>query len=190
MSAPFGNTKYSEFDPGDSGLVGTSLLKAGNQLFTKYIDGIIAFNAANGANPLPIGDANNDSDTSLRTNSFIILARKEWNVTTKKYELIFSENIEPYVNWTTPTTGNLEGMTTLSEACYAVAVAIKKAYDLLQPNAFVADPSGLASVTDSLDGSIPVSVQYLMISKIDPVTGDTVFAVNDLLTILDSQQGV
>lgn len=190
MAAPFGNTKYSEFVSGDSGIIGTSLLKAGNQLFTRYINGIIAFNAANAANPLPVGDANNDSDSSLRTNSFVLLARMEWNAVANDFQLVFSENIEPYVNWTTPTSGNLEGCTTLSRACYLVAVAIKQAYDLLQPNAFVADPSGLASVTQALDGSIPCNIQYLMVESIDPTTGDTVFAVNDLLTILDAQQGV
>jgi hypothetical protein len=190
MAAPFGNTKYSEFVAGDSGIVGTSLLKAANQLFTKLGNGIVAYNAANAALPLPLADTNNDPESSLRTNTFTLLASKVYNVTTKKFDTVFAEYIEPYVSWTTPTTGNLEGCTTLSEACYLVAMAIKQAYDLLQPNAFVADPSGLASITDSTDGSIPISIQYLMVENIDPVTGDTVFSVNDLLELLDRQEGV
>jgi hypothetical protein len=190
MTAPFGNTKYSEFDPGDSGLLGTSLLKAANQLFTKYGNAVVAYNAANGALPLPLVDTNNDPESSLRTNTLTLLARKLYNVTSKKFETVFATYVEPYASWTTPTTGNLEGCTTLAEACYLVAMAIKQAYDLLQPNAFVADPSGLASITDATDGQIPISIQYLMVESIDPITGNTIFAVNDLLELLDRQEGV
>jgi hypothetical protein len=190
MSAPFGNVKYSEFVPGDSGILGTSLLKAANQLFTKFGNAVVAYNAANGALPLPLADTNNDPESSLRTNTFTLLARKVYNPATAKFDTVFATYIEPYSNWVTPTTGNLAGCTTLSEACYLVSMAIKQAYDLLQPNAFVADPSGLASITDATDGQIPIAIQYLMVESIDPATGDTVFAVNDLLELLDRQEGV
>ena len=190
MPAPFGNVKYSEFDPGDSGIIGASLLKAANQLFTRYGNSVVAYNAANGALPLPLVDTNNDPESSLRTNTLSLLARKVYNVVSKKFEIEFATYVEPYTTWVVPTTGNLEGCTSLAEACFLVAMAIKQAYDLLQPNAFVADPSGLASITDASDGVIPISIQYLMVESIDPLTGDTRFAVNDLLELLDRQEGV
>jgi hypothetical protein len=190
MSAAFGNVKYSEFDPGDSGLVGTSLLSATNQAITKYGKALVAYNAANAALPLPLVDTLNDPEASLRTNTFTLLASKVYSTTTKKFENVFATYVEPYSTWVTPTTGDLEGVTTLAEACHLLVHACKLAYDLLQPNIFLADPSGLVSIADNSDGGIEHSLQYLMIESLDATTGDTIYKINDLLTIVDEQQGV
>ncbi|WP_373545031.1 hypothetical protein [Chamaesiphon sp.] len=190
MAAAFGNTKYSEFDGGDSILVGTSLLSATNQAITRYGKALVSYNAANAALPLPLLDTLNDPEASLRTNTFTLLATKSYNVATSKFESMFATYVEPYANWVVPTTGNLAGCPSLAEAVHLLVHACKLAYDLLQPNIFLADPSGLVSITDNSDGGIEHSLQYLMIENLDPITGETTYKINDLLTIVDEQQGV
>jgi hypothetical protein len=192
MAPAFGELKYSTVDVGDAvGIVGTSLLSVTNQLITKYGRAVIAYNASNPALPLPLLDTNNDPETSLRTNTFTLLAAKVYSPTAKKFENVFATYVEAYAAtpWVTPTTGSFAGCTTLAEACHLAVQACKLAYDLLQPNPFIADPSGLVSIADNSDGGIEHSLQYLMDESIN-ATGDTVFKINNLLTLVDGQQGV
>lgn len=192
MAPAFGELKYSTVDVGDAvGIVGTSLLSVTNQLITKYGKAIVAYNAANPALPLPLVDTSNDPETSLRTNTLTLLATNDWDAAAKNFVNTFAAYVEPYIagGWTTPTTGSFEGCTTLASAVDFAIRACKKAYDLLQPNPFIADPSGLVSIADNADGGIEYALQYLMDESID-ANGDTVFKINDLLTLVDAQQGV
>lgn len=193
MAPAFGELKYSTVDIGDAvGIVGTSLLSVTNQLITKYGKAVVAYNAVNPALPLPLLDTNNDPETSLRTNTFTLLASSVYNLTSRKFENVFATYVEAYAAtpWVTPTTGSFQGCTTLAEACHLAIKACKLAYDLLQPNPFIADPEGLVGIADNSDGGLEHTLQYLMDETIDPVTGDTVFRINDLLRLVDDQQGV
>jgi hypothetical protein len=193
MAPAFGELKYSTVDIGDAvGIVGTSLLSVTNQLITAYGKALVAYNAANPALPLPLVDTNNDPETSLRTNTFTLLASKVYNAATFKFENVFATYVESYAKtpWVTPTTGSFQSCTTLAEACFLAVQACKLAYDLLQPNPFIADPSGLVSVADNSDGGIEMTLQYLMEESIDAATGNTVFKINNLLKLVDDQQGV
>lgn len=193
MAPAFGELKYSTVDVGDAtGIVGTSLLSVTNQLIIRLGKAIVAYNAANPALPLPLLDTSNDPETSLRTNTFTLLATNDWNATSKDFVNVFATYAEPYLAtpWTVPTTGSFEGCPSLAKAVDMAIRACKKAYDLLQPNPFIADPSGLISIVDNSDGGIGYSIQYLMDESIDPATGDTTFKINDLLKLVDDQQGV
>jgi hypothetical protein len=193
MAPAFGELKYSTVAVGDAvGIVGTSLLSVANQLITAYGKALVAYNSANPALPLPLVDTNNDPETSLRTNTFTLLASKVYNTTTFKFENKFATYVEAYAKtpWVTPTTGSFQGCTTLAEAVHLAVNACKMAYDLLQPNPFIADPSGLVSIADNSDGGIEHTLQYLMEESLDAVTGNTIFKINDLLKLVDDQQGV
>jgi hypothetical protein len=190
MSASFGNTKYSIFVGGDSVLVGTTLLGAYNQAVTRYIKQVQAFNAANESIQIALPDTSYDAETSTKTSTFTLLATKVWSVVTRKFDLVFATYSDSYGDWVTPTSGNLEGCSTLAEAIYLLANAIQAAYNIMQPNLFIADPSQFASLSDTNNGSVTGSISYLMNQTSDPATGNDVLEINNLLTITDDQQGV
>lgn len=191
MTSPaFGNVKFSEFDPGDSGLVGTSLLGAYNQAIIKYVKQVAAFNAANTTIPIASPDTTYDAESGQKTSTFSLLASKIYDVVTRKFVLTFATYSESYGTWVTPATGDLQGCTTLAEAIYLLANAVQLAYNILQPNLFVTDPTQFASLTDNNDGVVNGSITYLMTLATDPVTGADVLTINDLLKLVDDQQGV
>jgi hypothetical protein len=190
MAPAFGNVKYSEFDGGDSIILGTTLLGAYDQLVARWGRAVQAYNSANPAVPITAPDSNVDPDASIKTSTFSLLAKKVYNDTTKKFDTEFATYVEPYTNWVTPTAGNLEGCTTMAEALYLVANAIKQCYDLLRPNLFVADPSGFASINDQTDGAIEVAVTYIVNEFFNALTGLPEYKTYNLLTLVDDQQGV
>lgn len=186
----FGNTKYSEFDGGDSILLGTSLLGAYNQAAARWGKAVRAYNSANPSVALALPDSNIDPETSTKTTTATLLSSKEYDAVSGNMIDVFANYVDSYTGWVVPTSGNLEGCPSLAKALFLLTHAIKRAYDLLEPNQFVADPSAFASITDNNDGAISTAVTFVVTEVFDSVTGNPNYEVYDLLTLVDDQQNV
>lgn len=190
MAPAFGNTKHSEFDPGDSILKSTSIIAAFVELSARYGIAVAAYNAANPVVAIAAPDSSIDPETGLRTSTFTILGNETFDTVSNRYKLQTLNYIGAYSNWTTPTTGNLEGVDNLPEALYLIMQVMKQNNDLVQPNLLFADPSGNTVITDNRDGAIECTCTLVVNQSIDATTGVPVYTPWNYFTLLDEQQGV
>jgi hypothetical protein len=190
FAIPFGNAKFSLFDPGDSILKSTSLLGAMQEVTARYAKAVQYALAANPALTLAVPDTNVDPESGSRTVSFSLLAKRKYVTATNSFVNEFRSNVADYSGWVVPTTGNLVGCPDIETACDLIFDAIKYCYNLVTPNLIINDPSQYATVTEDRNGLLSYTNTVVVDESFNPTTGLPTFTIFDFLKELDTQQGV
>lgn len=190
---PFGNAKFSEFDPGDCVLLtaaNETLIEVFYILAAKYARAVIAYNAQNPTVQIPAPDTSRDPETSQFSMTSSMLYETVWDAAANDFVKKVKDYAASYSGWVVPTTGNLAGIASLPDALRLVHRALKYCNDLIQPNLIIADPSGNTVITDDENGSMTLTGTIVINEGFDNVSGLPNFTPWNYLEELDSQQGV
>lgn len=193
IAIPFGNAKFSIFDPGDCTLLPaavTTLIGAYYILSAKYARSVIAYNAQNPTVTIPAPDTSSDPETSQFSSTNSFLYETVWDATANDFKKVTKDYAASYGNWEIPTTGNLKDVASLPDALRLVHRALKFCNDLIVPNLIIADPSGNTTITDDENGVVTTTGIIVLEESFDPVSGLPTFAPWNYLEELDKQQGV
>jgi hypothetical protein len=174
-------TNYHGFEAGDSVLASDNLLAAYFELKNLVLKSIKSYNQENPDLLYPEPDVSADDNTNTDTLSIEIPYRKVGGV--KK-----SVNyLDAYSGWTTPTTGELDGIDNILDAFWYLAEAVDYGFNKLIPNVIIADTKGLVTVGD--DGSKRSVTSTLPYNTIVSAIGVPTQVALDAFVFLDMQEG-
>jgi hypothetical protein len=175
-------TNYHLFEGGDSKIQSPTLLGALQEV-TELLDAtILDYNQNNPTLLYP--DITVNYDAGVCTSAIPVPYRKVGGVKTSV------DYLNPYSGWTTPTTGELVGITNILDAYLYILDAVGDGNDALRPGLIIQSAKTTTTNTDdAVAKEVQTSFNLPYDTVTDPVTGKVSKVFQDYFTILDGQLG-
>lgn len=178
------------FDPGDSGLSATTRLAAFNELQKRLMVATREFNASNSLQ-LPQFQLNIDGDANEMTAGGSFEYRIDVDPVTGDQKKEYVNYIDPYLTWTTPTTGDLKGQPSPQAALAYILRQLNRLNDSITPGRLFGDPRGLVTLDDNASTSLETfTVAGLPVIVSESATGQVIYDILEYGVIADLQAGI